>query len=105
MYTYILILRNYCRLFFSSAPSCGNPRRSALARNIFDGGLDEESARRLAEFRFDPAAEARVQELAEHANEGLLTDEERGEYEAFIELGNLISILQLKIKRQLHSNG
>lgn len=67
--------------------------------------LDAESARRLAEFRFDAAVETRVHELAERANWGLLSDEERREYEAFIELGNLISILQLKIKRQLHSNG
>ena len=67
--------------------------------------LDAESARRLAEFRFDAAMETRVQELAELANEGLLNDGDRREYESLIELGNLISILQLKIKQHLHSNG
>ena len=43
--------------------------------------LDTESARRLAEFRVGPAVQRRVDALAERANEGLLTDDERGEYE------------------------
>ena len=58
--------------------------------------FDEESARRLAELRFSSADEARVEELAERANEGLLTDDERREYEAFIQLDDLVSLLVLK---------
>ncbi len=42
--------------------------------------------------------------LAERANEGLLTDEERDEYEAFINASDLIAILQLKAMRALDSN-
>jgi len=34
--------------------------------------LDVESARRIAEFRISPAVQARVDELAERANEGVL---------------------------------
>lgn len=37
--------------------------------------LDDESARRVAEFRVDPSVQARVDALAERANEGLLTAE------------------------------
>jgi hypothetical protein len=38
---------------------------------------------------------------AKRANEGLLTAEERAEYEAFINLDDFLSILQLKARRQL----
>ena len=43
--------------------------------------------------------------LAKRANEGLLTPEERAEYEAFINLADIVSILQLKARRQLAANG
>ena len=39
--------------------------------------------------------------MAERANEGLLTDEERAEYEAFINTADFISILKLKARRHL----
>ena len=66
--------------------------------------LDAESARRILEFRVDPAVQARLDILGEQANEGTLTEEERAEYEAAINAADLISIL-LKAGRQLKSNG
>ena len=66
--------------------------------------LDDESARRVAEFRIDPSIQARVDLLAERANEGLLTDEERAEYEAFINMAGFISILKLKARGHRTSN-
>jgi hypothetical protein len=67
--------------------------------------LDAESARRVAEFHVDPAIQARIDALAERANDGVLSEEERAEYEAFINTTDLISILKLKVRRQLDSNG
>jgi hypothetical protein len=67
--------------------------------------LDAESARRLAEFHIDPAIQARIDALAERANNGLLSEEERAEYEAFINTIDLISILKVKARRHLDSNG
>jgi hypothetical protein len=67
--------------------------------------LDAESARRILEFRVDPAVQARLDILGEKANEGTLTDDERAEYEAAINAADLISILKLKAQRQLKSNG
>lgn len=67
--------------------------------------LDAESARRVSEFRVDPAIQARVELLAEKANEGLLTEDERSEYAALVDAADLISILKLKVRRQLSSNG
>ncbi len=67
--------------------------------------LDEESARRIAEFRIGPAVQARVDVLAERANEGTLSEEERDEYDSFIDAADLIAILQLKAQGRLSSNG
>ena len=66
--------------------------------------LDAESAQRLAQFRIDPAVQARIDALAERANHGVLSEEEGAEYEAFINAADFISILKLKARRQLNSN-
>jgi hypothetical protein len=41
--------------------------------------------------------------LAERANEGLLTNDERAEYEALINAAEFISILKRKARRHLDS--
>lgn len=66
--------------------------------------LDEESARRVAEFRIGPSVQARVDVLAGRASEGTLTGEERDEYDSFIDAADLIAILQIKAQQQLKSN-
>ena len=66
--------------------------------------LDAESAQRVAEYHIDPAVQARIDTLAERANDGLLNEEQRAEYEAFINAADFISILKLKARRQLNSN-
>lgn len=67
--------------------------------------LDAESAKRVVELSTDPAVQARVDVLAERANEGLLTSEERSEYEAYINVDEFIAILKIKAKRSLGWNG
>jgi hypothetical protein len=66
--------------------------------------LDAESARRLVELRVAPPVQERIDALAERANEGLLTDDERAEYEALINAADFISILKRKARRHLDSN-
>ena len=66
--------------------------------------LDAESAQRLAGFRIDPAVQARIDTLGERANDGVLSDEERAEYEALINAADFISILKLKPRQQLNPN-
>jgi hypothetical protein len=58
----------------------------------------------VAEFRVDAAVQARIDTLAQRANDGVLSEEERAEYEAFINAADFISILKLKTRRQLNSN-
>lgn len=67
--------------------------------------LDAESAKRVLALGVDPVVQARVDVLAERANEGILTPEERAEYEAYINADDFISILKMKAERYLRSNG
>lgn len=63
--------------------------------------FDAESAAKLLDVRIHPAVQERISELASKANEGLLTDAERAEYEACINTDDFISILKLKARRYL----
>ena len=67
--------------------------------------LDAESASRVVDFRNRLGDSSPVSLLAERANDGLLTAEERAEYEAVVSLDDFLSILQLKARRQLQTNG
>ena len=60
--------------------------------------LTPEAARRLLELRADPVAQARIDELAEKCNQGEISPEERAEYEMYVAVGTLISVLQLKAR-------
>ena len=66
--------------------------------------LDAESARRVVEFGLDPAVQQRVSALAERANQGILTEGERVDYEALINAAYFIAILKLKAQRSLSAN-
>jgi predicted transcriptional regulator len=58
-------------------------------------------ARKIVKFRADSELKARVQELADKANDGLLTHSERSEYEGYVRAIDLIAILQAKARRYL----
>jgi len=66
--------------------------------------LDAESAKRVVEFRIDPEVQARLGVLAEKANDGTLSDDERTEYEAVIDAADFIFILKLKVRPRLQPN-
>jgi hypothetical protein len=67
--------------------------------------FDVESAKKLVELPVDPVVQERVAILAEKANEGLLTDEERAAYEAYINTDDFIAILKLKAQAYLATSG
>ena len=67
--------------------------------------LTPEVARKLVELRLDPELTARIEWLAEKANEGRLTPEEDAEYKDYIEGGDLIALLQAKARRFLMQHG
>jgi hypothetical protein len=63
--------------------------------------MSPEFARELVELRADPSDQARIDELAEKCNEGLLTDDERDEYDRYVHAIHVIGVLQQKAKRVL----
>ena len=67
--------------------------------------LNREAAERIVGQRVDPEIEARIAVLAERANEGELTPEERDEYLSYVEAADLLGIFKLKARQRLNGNG
>ena len=63
--------------------------------------LSFEAARRLVALRADADAQARIDDLADRANDGQLTPDERAEYESLIATANVIAVLQAKARTVL----
>ncbi len=63
--------------------------------------FSQEVAEQLIALRADADIEARIEELATKANEGILSPEERTEYEDYIEAVDLIGILQSRARAVL----
>jgi hypothetical protein len=66
--------------------------------------LTPEAARKLVALRADSAAQARLDQLADRANEGSLTADERTEYEKFRAVFHMITLLQSKARRLLNGH-
>ena len=58
--------------------------------------LSPEIARRIIAFRASPSVQERLDYLADRCTEGLLTAEERADYESLVATIDLISVLQSK---------
>lgn len=55
-----------------------------------------ELARHFANLPMHPDLQARLDELGEKANEGTLTEEERSEYQTYVEAMDVIALLRVK---------
>jgi hypothetical protein len=67
--------------------------------------LNMEAAHRILDLRIDPDIQARIAVLAERANEGELSPEERSEYESYVDAADLLAIFKLKAREHLEANG
>jgi hypothetical protein len=63
--------------------------------------LTPESAKRLLDVRANASDQMRMDELADRCNEGLLTSDERSEYEAYVAAASLIAALQARARATL----
>lgn len=63
--------------------------------------LTPEFARQLVGLRADPEIRDRIGALADRCNEGLLTLEERADYETYVRFIDFMAILQAKARRIL----
>ena len=52
----------------------------------------------LLNLHADTELQARIDELADKCDEGLVTPEERTEYETYVRFGNFVAILQAKAR-------
>jgi hypothetical protein len=67
--------------------------------------LTPEVARRIVSLRADTALQSRVDVLASKANSGTLTDEERSEYEQYVNFSQFVTLLQIKARDLLDQSG
>jgi hypothetical protein len=65
--------------------------------------LSRDQAMQIVDFDGDDALQQRIEELAEKANEGELTEQERAEYEGYIHANYFVATLQAKARRLLAS--
>lgn len=68
-----------------------------LAADCFDSATLDA----LAQLRLSPKLAARVDRLADKANEDALTARERAEYQAYIKTSELLALLQLRARQKL----
>jgi len=66
--------------------------------------LTPELAEKILTLRPDSEVVKRVEELADKSEAGTLTEQERAEYEVYVDAGDFISLLKLKARRYLESH-
>jgi hypothetical protein len=71
---------------------------SSSVLDPFTACLTPEVAKRIAGFRADAETQARVDQLADKANEGTLSAQEKAEYRQLVEAFDIITILQAKAR-------
>ena len=81
---------------------------SANTTSVLDRILDPvtdcftpEVAQRIIGLRIDPALQSRMSDLADKANEGMLSSEEKREYEEYVEAVDILGILKAKARLTL----
>ena len=63
--------------------------------------LTPAAAKQIISLRADKRAKRRLEQLAAKCDRGTLTPEERAEYQLFVEVGDLVALLQAKARRYL----
>jgi hypothetical protein len=66
--------------------------------------LSPDVAAKVAVLQADETIQDRIDYLAERANEGLLSSEERDEYETYLHAIDVITVLQAKARSSLSRN-
>lgn len=65
--------------------------------------LTPEVARKLVNLQASPAVVTRVEELADKCNEGTLTSDERAEYESYVQVNHVMTMLKARARKFLQS--
>ncbi len=60
--------------------------------------LTADAAREILDVRADHETQQRIDQLADKCNEGTLTPDERNEYQEFVSLFNILTVLQARAR-------
>ena len=63
-----------------------------------------DQAREIVDFRGDADLRQRIDQLAERANEGELTEDEQAEYEGYVHANKFVAIFQAKARKLLSNS-
>jgi hypothetical protein len=63
-----------------------------------------EEAKRILALRVSDETQRRIDVLADKCNEGMLTPDERAEYECYVSFFNYMTLLQAKARTYLKNN-
>jgi hypothetical protein len=66
--------------------------------------LTRDAAQEILALRADDETQSRVDELADKCNDGTLTADERAEYQQFVSLFNILTVLQARARTVLASD-
>jgi hypothetical protein len=69
----------------------------------FGACLTPEVARKLVNLQASESVIAQVEELADKCNEGTLTPDERAEYESYVHINHVMTMLKAKARKFLQS--
>ena len=78
--------------------------RIQILQHVMDpggGGFSEELARQLLGLDFPPADHERYEALSAKANEGTLTEAERAELNDYVDVNDLLTLLQARARASL----
>ena len=68
--------------------------------------LTPEAAKEIVNLRTDKETQLRIDDLADKCNEGTLTADERAEYQEYVSMFNILTVLQARARTILDaSNG
>jgi hypothetical protein len=69
------------------------------------GKIPPDAARYLLSMRFSETDHARMQDLMDKSNEGLLTDAEAAELDGYINVANVLTVIQSRARVALRDAG
>jgi hypothetical protein len=69
------------------------------------GCFTPQVAERIVALRLDPELSARIEYLAQKANDGTITADEDDEYKDYVEGGDMLALIQAKARRLLKQHG
>jgi len=67
--------------------------------------LTPEQAREIVDYHADEELQMRIEELAEKANEGELSADERAEYEGYVKANRFAAVLQAGVRDLFATSG